>query len=625
MRQYVRLCMVWLLSAAAVCSQAQITANFFAEESSVTYYQQGWDTADEASEWTYTNNLGGASTWQLTDRPQFSGQAAQPPYSTIEAGSQKSLAIMYANNDKDETATSPTIDIRENSTVEYYLSLYAVWYVYADLKFYVTDTQTGERTQLVSTFAWAQSNGYTGPNWEKFVFDLSPWAGKKVTFSFNYAGAGGENVFIDGFKVRQSDRSAASTVNIFSGTEVHFTDASEGTPTQWQWTFEGGSPATSSEQHPTVTYSTPGSYSVSLTVSDGNTSDTYTREAYIHVSDMAPKALIGTPIEGYLSPYAYCFVPTGTPLQFRDLSTGNPTQWQWTFEGATPATSSEQNPTVVYQEAGTYGLSLSVSNAAGSSEDILSSASIQAGGQQEVWNILPEETASDQFGAIALGFYGYYAGTNWMGMEAFAEHYHAPAVPAEIDAVNIYFYSTTTVSPSVPITVSLRKEAADGMPGETLAESTLTAGELAYDAHNVVPTTFAFSPAVTVSEPFFVVVSGIPHTDNGSATDDIAIYCIRRADGAQTTSYHYLEEWDDHYQPTGEYAWYVSDEPISMAVAPRLRYVTEATGIAFNVNDNVNTQHPSSDTYYDLQGRPVSNPAKGSIYIRNGKKILYKN
>jgi hypothetical protein len=64
-----------------------------------------------------------------------------------------------------------------------------------------------------------------------------------------------------------------------------------------------------------------------------------------------------------------------------------------------------------------------------------------------------------------------------------------------------------------------------------------------------------------------------------------------------------------------------------MAVAPRLRYVTEATGIAFNVNDNVNdnvnTQHPSSDTYYDLQGRPVSNPAKGSIYIRNGKKILY--
>ncbi|MEJ5266473.1 MAG: PKD domain-containing protein [Bacteroidales bacterium] len=55
------------------------------------------------------------------------------------------------------------------------------------------------------------------------------------------------------------------------------------------------------------------------------------------------------------------------PVQFQDLSSGNPTAWEWIFEGGTPETSLEQNPTVIYTAAGTYDVTLTVYNESGSS------------------------------------------------------------------------------------------------------------------------------------------------------------------------------------------------------------------------------------------------------------------
>jgi PKD repeat protein len=49
-------------------------------------------------------------------------------------------------------------------------------------------------------------------------------------------------------------------------------------------------------------------------------------------------------------------------VAFTDLSTGLVTTWSWTFEGGTPATSNEQNPVVLYETAGTYSVSLEVSD-----------------------------------------------------------------------------------------------------------------------------------------------------------------------------------------------------------------------------------------------------------------------
>jgi PKD repeat protein len=70
---------------------------------------------------------------------------------------------------------------------------------------------------------------------------------------------------------------------VCKGDVVKFQDASYNKATSWNWSFQGGSPANSKEKNPTVTYNTPGTYSVTLTASDGTTSDTQSKTMYIRV------------------------------------------------------------------------------------------------------------------------------------------------------------------------------------------------------------------------------------------------------------------------------------------------------------------------------------------------------
>ena len=66
-----------------------------------------------------------------------------------------------------------------------------------------------------------------------------------------------------------------------------FTDESYNTPKTWNWTFPGGTPSSSTLQNPTIKYTTPGTYSVSLIVSDGNLSKSISKTNYIKVLDEA--------------------------------------------------------------------------------------------------------------------------------------------------------------------------------------------------------------------------------------------------------------------------------------------------------------------------------------------------
>jgi PKD repeat protein len=77
---------------------------------------------------------------------------------------------------------------------------------------------------------------------------------------------------------------AASEQIACPGAAIQFTDYSSGSPTSWSWTFNGGNPALSNAQNPLVTYNTPGTYLVSLTVTNANGSDTRTVNSYVTVS-----------------------------------------------------------------------------------------------------------------------------------------------------------------------------------------------------------------------------------------------------------------------------------------------------------------------------------------------------
>lgn len=66
---------------------------------------------------------------------------------------------------------------------------------------------------------------------------------------------------------------------------IQFTNQSLGEPTAYSWSFEGGTPASSTEANPQVKYSTPGTYSVELTVTKGGESHTVTKADFIVVNN----------------------------------------------------------------------------------------------------------------------------------------------------------------------------------------------------------------------------------------------------------------------------------------------------------------------------------------------------
>jgi PKD repeat protein len=150
----------------------------------------------------------------------------------------------------------------------------------------------------------------------------------------------------------------ADTLSVMTGGNVNFTDQSTNTPTSWSWTFEGGTPATSTAQNPTVTYNSVGTFNVSLTATNAAGNDTETKIDYITVTAPQP------PVANFTASSTSIY--EGQNVTFTDTSTNSPTSWSWSFEGGSPATSTAPNPTVTYSTAGTYDVSLTAANAAGS-------------------------------------------------------------------------------------------------------------------------------------------------------------------------------------------------------------------------------------------------------------------
>jgi protein-arginine deiminase len=69
-----------------------------------------------------------------------------------------------------------------------------------------------------------------------------------------------------------------------TATAIQFSDLSAGGPTVWAWDFDGDSITDSTAQNPSFTYPQPGTYSVSLTVSNANGANSFTRTAYITIT-----------------------------------------------------------------------------------------------------------------------------------------------------------------------------------------------------------------------------------------------------------------------------------------------------------------------------------------------------
>ncbi|HAH23487.1 MAG TPA: hypothetical protein DCL77_06985 [Prolixibacteraceae bacterium] len=80
----------------------------------------------------------------------------------------------------------------------------------------------------------------------------------------------------------------ANTTSINENGSVNFTDLSVNAPTTWSWTFDGGTPSTSTANNPVVTYKTAGTYNVTLVVTNVNGSNTMIKTGYLTVNAFIP-------------------------------------------------------------------------------------------------------------------------------------------------------------------------------------------------------------------------------------------------------------------------------------------------------------------------------------------------
>ncbi|RMG54993.1 MAG: PKD domain-containing protein, partial [Bacteroidetes bacterium] len=148
---------------------------------------------------------------------------------------------------------------------------------------------------------------------------------------------------------------------------IHFTDQSSGpyASAAWLWNFGDGS--TSTLANPSHTYSSNGTYTVSLIVWDVNgCSDTLVRTDYINLN---PPTANFT-----LNDNDGC---TGLAVQFTDLSTSDTTVvgWNWNFGDGTSSTL--QHPNHVYPVAGTYTVTLTVTDALGCTDVMVLNNGVQ--------------------------------------------------------------------------------------------------------------------------------------------------------------------------------------------------------------------------------------------------------
>ncbi len=163
--------------------------------------------------------------------------------------------------------------------------------------------------------------------------------------------------------------SANFTSNVTSGCNpivVEFTDQSTGTVTSWNWDFGNGN--TSNKQNPKASYTVPGTYSVTLTVSDGTNSNTMTKTGYITVfkNPVADFEVVNTT---GCRPFTAVFKDTS--------SKGDTTLSKWLWDFGNGASSGLKNPSYTYTAAGTYSVSLQVVDANGCSSSKLKSGFIQ--------------------------------------------------------------------------------------------------------------------------------------------------------------------------------------------------------------------------------------------------------
>ena len=131
------------------------------------------------------------------------------------------------------------------------------------------------------------------------------------------------------------------------GEVISFTDQSQNTPTSWAWDFGDGN--TSSQRSPSYAYEAPGTYQVSLRVSNEGGTSTASQQVVVANRPVAN----------------FDLAVNGRTVTFSD-SSSDAEEWEWNFGDGN--TSGQRSPQHTYENGGTFDVTLVVRNQVGASQ-----------------------------------------------------------------------------------------------------------------------------------------------------------------------------------------------------------------------------------------------------------------
>ena len=171
---------------------------------------------------------------------------------------------------------------------------------------------------------------------------LANYIGEKIIIRFLNIGYS-QPIFVDNINLESSQALTANfdamTTTICANGDVDFNYTGFGA-TDYEWVFEGGNPATSTEEHPIISYPQPGVYDVELTVFNGTEENTVTQTGFVTVvpqptavitqnnptsSSTANDGSVQVDAFGGVPPYTYELLPDNlinTSGFFSELSAG---------------------------------------------------------------------------------------------------------------------------------------------------------------------------------------------------------------------------------------------------------------------------------------------------------------
>lgn len=140
----------------------------------------------------------------------------------------------------------------------------------------------------------------------------------------------------------------------YSPVEVVLTNTTPGVGLTFTWDFQDGVPATFiGKTPPNVVFTTPGQHAITLTVSNGFESEKQTQTLTV-----APYLVSSF---SYTPKFEDDDDQAPVEISFTNASI-SATNYLWTFEGGTPATSTLENPTVIFKNAGSHEVVLKAIN-----------------------------------------------------------------------------------------------------------------------------------------------------------------------------------------------------------------------------------------------------------------------